>query len=401
MAGEPLTRKIHIPLEKVVSADFNAQQDQAHRGLLDTLRHLFARGVDHVAAGRNTAQFVTGFVGNSFKLYPASPGFSMNVRLAPGIGFQDSAGLSNPMPGDGYAWRVNDYNTYGGVNDYGYGKPLYLETYAEITVPAAPSGAEGEYRYDLVEVRCGRRQTDGAIPDIFMLNTSTGVYEQGDDGIHLKSLRFDLDGDVGTVNAPAASTNRVSLKKGSDVSSNPTRPSVTAGYVAVAYVRVGVSTTTIDYDRILDARTLVFPGGQSSGFLSFTFTSPAGTAPTGYSFYAPPGVEVYVVADAAELGTVWVYLLGTFNANLVVTSGSGTQYCFTVEKAVIELDDSIADVSAINSARNAVGAVQTAFGQLAVRFKVHVVQIDQVGTPGIQIPISGAVDVHCLFGLWS
>lgn len=229
MSGLPFDRVILHALEKPLSSDINLAETELDRSLRFVMRAL---------GGPTVTDY---FVGNGFKVLARSPA-SMVLDVTTGLGFQlnlsdvpsaiDSG--NGPVPG------LNDTEPF---------KPIPLLTQPSFTVPAAPTAPNT--RVDIIEVRANRQIIDPESRQI--LDTLTGVFAAG---TRNKTLSWTIDGLIGSVISPAASTQPLSYKVG--VAGNPGAiPSTTPGYVKVAEINVGSGVTTISQTNINDLRRIL------------------------------------------------------------------------------------------------------------------------------------------------
>jgi hypothetical protein len=172
-------------------------------------------------------------------------GGAMDVALTPGLGFQ---------------WKsvapFTDTNIGGlqGVNDESRMAPLRIDSAFPIAVPAAPAAPDN--RIDLIEVRYNRVLNDPSTRSVFDSALRRFLPQTVN-----KTLAWGLSAaDVGYATSPALSTAPIGYKVGAP-SLVPVAPSVTPGYIPLAYVNVDNGTAAIQQYHLADLRRLATPSG--------------------------------------------------------------------------------------------------------------------------------------------
>jgi len=273
--------------ERPLSEDQNLQAAQASR----TLR-MMARLIHGGRAGDGSLGFpftanylapFAGFMGDGFKVRAQSPSPTMEVVVGRGQGWQNDP--------SGNAANIGGLL---GLNDSERFKPLPLETDQTLSVPAAdPSNP----RVDIVEVRYDRRLENPLSRDI--LNLGTGNF---DPATVMKTLAWMLDSRT-SVNGSAA----INYKTGTPAGS-PVAPTVTSGYMKIAEVLVGAGVGSIAQNKIIDARSVLAPGGVQTVRLRALVkgtTAGVGAALT-VALLAPAGCTV------AHCGSLTASVINTF-----------------------------------------------------------------------------------------
>lgn len=271
MSNLPFNRTAINVRERPLSSDINRAQSELDRTLRDLLMSIYlTRGG---ISPDNSGLPLTGMIGDGLKVRPVSPA-SMSIQVNPGLGFAYDVSHSDLSIGG-----VNE------LNDLPYWKPLVLNSPAPtIAIDAAPGG--GNSRYDIVEIRTNRLLGESTSRDV--LNVISGAFEAQ---VINKSLDWSLEGSVGKVTDPAASTAAISLKAGIAAVS-PTPPAVTPGYTKIAQILVGSGVTSVDADKIQDHRRLLFPYGNFNVSARVTFPAAPYNSLTMAALHAPPGVLV-------------------------------------------------------------------------------------------------------------
>jgi hypothetical protein len=314
--NNPFDRVIWNPLEKPLSSDWDralSQDDLATRFLL---RELMAKRSETTFPTSFNSTPATGFVGQGFNVVPAAtPNLTVTVKA--GLGFQDNP--ADVPTAIGGVLGLDDLSSY---------KPLVLMGDVVFTVPTPP-GANS--RVDLIEVRANRLATDPQTR--LVLNPLTGAMNPSTVN---KTLQFTLDGSSGTVVDPAPSTAAVSYKQGT-VAASPVPPATTAGYVAVAYISVGTSVSSIGFSAISDLRPYLRSGGVASVSgrwrLQWNGGAPIVTA---RRIDAPPGVQITLVPSAAQRAFADIYVAGGLLQGAVFTALISTDNNNAAEQAVGE-----------------------------------------------------------------
>ncbi len=283
MANLPFDRVVWNPLEKALSTDWNLNTSESDRSLRDTMMML----MKYAETSSPTGYLASGFVADAFRVVP---GGGMNVVVTSGIAFFENG---SPTIGIGSVSGLNDLSLY---------SPIVLSNTVGITF-AVTTPAAGNERYDLIEAKIDRRTVSGTTP---VLDPTTGVF--GTD-TNIKELTYAVDNDYGIqTNPSASSTAGLSLKRGTPA---PTAsiPTVSPGYVAVAYIKVNSSTVSIAGANIADVRPIIFAHG------SFDVTAKFRITPSGSSYalsvgevLAPPGVDAAVVIPDNSRFNVTMYI---------------------------------------------------------------------------------------------
>jgi len=370
MGDLPFDRVTINGRERPLSTDINQAQSEMDRSLRHVLMQMY---LGRVSDTNDAATLpVTGFIGEAFKVRPSSP-LSMVVRLPKGLGFCH-APADTPTSIGGIT-SVNDLESW---------KPFLLSQDVNITLtaPSAPNN-----RYDLIEVNYNRVLQDNGSRDV--LNLSTGKF---DPILVYKTLGWDMSGSVGSVASPADSTAAISWKRGVPAVT-PSVPAGTAGYTTVAVIYVAAGVTTIDADAIRDARTMLWPGGQSQVGINFNMQGAGSLKPTNLSVIAPPGVSVFTLGTSLVGQSADVYLmLGggvTPTVNATCNSELSTyvapvrswlaNYSFVTVNSVLQA--ALAGANATPTAKVAIGQrlyMMTAIslaadsGSSTVRYTIHV-----------------------------
>lgn len=360
MANYPFNRTIINTRERPLSPDINRAESDADRALRDVLMHIHTPRGAISPDGPGTPP--TGFFGEAFKIRPASPA-SMNLLVKRGIGFLYNVATQA------------DINGIGGLNDLSLWKPAVLNADINpVTLPAAPSLPDS--RIDIIEMRVARQVIDPTSRDV--LNPSTGVFEPN---LVNKTLSWDYDSGFGINNnfPYVNSTTPIALKVGNPAPV-PSAPPVSTGYVKLAEILVGGGVTSIDADKIIDSRQMLYP--QSILNLATLVRSPAPySAVFMDSLFAPPGVVASAlwVAYAANLDfDVYVFAGTPISTQVpVVQLGGGAGFSLpTLVTVDSTLQTALAGV-------NANPAIKVAVGQLGWKIPLTVL-------PGgtVRVPVS-------------
>lgn len=217
-------RTILNALERPLSSDINQALSQVDRSLRDLIYSAWNEGA--------------GFLNSAFA--PSGTATPLQLRLSAGMGFILDA-------------AANTIDGVPGLDDRSPIKPVLLTADQTLITTTPPGG--GLERYDLVEIRTNRRRTNSSSRDV--LDPVTGVFNAT---LLLKTLAFDVDGDVGVVASPAASTAAISIKTGTPAGTGTAVvPTGTAGYTPVAVLYVPNGTTTLG-GKIRDLRANVRMG---------------------------------------------------------------------------------------------------------------------------------------------
>jgi hypothetical protein len=214
----------------------------------------------------------------------------MNVVVKPGIGFFENGSPTSNIDG------------VSGLNDLSLYSPIVLSNTAGITF-AITTPTAGNERYDLIEVKIDRRTVTGTTP---VLDPTTGIFGTS---TNIKELTYAVDNDYGIQTNPAASTTAgLSLKRGTPA---PTAsiPTVSPGYVAVAYIKVNSSTVSIAGENIADVRPIIFTHGSFDVTAKFRITDAGSTYTlSDGEVFAPPGVDAAVVIPDNSRFNVTMYI---------------------------------------------------------------------------------------------
>lgn len=226
MAGKDFDRVVINTRERPLSSDMNQQASQEAQVIRDVLNKL--------QLGKS-GFFLDGF----YCVGTANP---LEVSVTAGMGFiSDPSAVGSNIGG------------VGGVNEVLSMIPVNLQAAQLLTLAAAPGAAQE--RYDLIEVRDNRHFSDNANRDV--LDPVSGNFTST--AVN-KTLSYDIDGNVGTVISPAASTAALSVKQGVVAGTGAAVvPSVTPGYKAIAVVYVPNGATTLT-GKIQDMRYLLTGG---------------------------------------------------------------------------------------------------------------------------------------------
>jgi hypothetical protein len=283
MANEPFDRTIINVRERPLSSDINQAESQLDRGLREVCYRLFAHrsGLYQDWLGTMTA----GFVGDSFLV--SADGSTMNVYLSAGVGFQYNA-----------ADAASSIGGVVGLDDLSPLKPLLLAAQKTVAVPASDPVNE---RIDIVEVKYNRASGNPLSRDV--LNTGTGAFVST---LVNKTLTFALDNAGVSYDGTAPINYKVGTPAGS-----PVAPSVTAGYVKIAEVRVPAASAAVFPNRVSDYRQLAVPDGVVRASMRFSLTVATGAIDTSdVLIAAPPGVKMAVMQGtfgAMNAGIVYVW----------------------------------------------------------------------------------------------
>lgn len=310
MPNMPFDRTTIGYLSKPVSDDHNREASQHSR----TLRHVIAM----LLAGRasdasEAAASIDNFHGMGFAVTATSPA-SLGVQITAGLGW-------HYLPAD----LASDIGTPDliGVDDLADLKPLLLMTPQVFATPTAPAGPNT--RIDIIEVRADRELVDSETRRQLDTSVPGGVLNPHN---FYTTLTYLLDGKVGTVNAPADSTEPVSYKVG--VAANPgVAPATTAGYIKIAEILVGSAVATIGTGDIIDRRKLAGTGGSIRVGVRFRNDYNAGAPSyTLRSLISPPSVKVAIGRFSTDRAQARVYVLAG-EATEVVLNGALTRYTGT------------------------------------------------------------------------
>lgn len=292
MTSNPFDRTVWNLREKPLSPDWNRALTQGDYALRLLAREMYAsRNETTIPAAQPSSAPSSGFVGLGVSVQPqATP--SMSVVLKAGVGFAD---VPTDVP-----------TTIGGVvsldDAFSY-KPMVLLSDLTIAVPAAPISNS---RIDLIEVRPNRQFGDPQTR--LILDPTSGAFNPNSVN---KTLSWTLDGSMAFVNDPAPSTTAVGYKQGAAAAS-PVAPSVTPGYLPVAYVSVASFTTSITFAQISDQRRLLFPGSCAPWSALWTIDQTVGSGTgtiTPIRVSAPPGIQVGCF-NSANANAYQVIVLG-------------------------------------------------------------------------------------------
>ena len=290
MPDKPFDRCLIGYREKPISDDHNRNQSQDARTLLYALGQVLGGRASN--ASEALGQQDT-FFGQGLRVRPESP-VALGVRVSAGLGL-------HYLPADA-ASSIGVPDLIG-VDDLAEIKPILLSADHQFAVPTAPGVPNT--RIDIVEVRADRYLTDSESRRQF--NDASGAFDPHN---FYKTLSFQLDGRVETINAPANATQPLAYKVG--VAANPgTVPATSPGYIKIAEILVGTSVTTIDNNVIVDRRKLAGPSGVVHASLCYRQQYNAG-APIVTVLHAtmPPGVRYGINASASERGAARLYFAG-------------------------------------------------------------------------------------------
>lgn len=309
MSDKAFDRRIINPLERPLARDINAAQAQLDRAIRRTAALHF--GSRNTPQDRTQLEAIEGFIGDSFRVIL---GVGLQVKVQQGLGYF-SRGADVPVSITGIV----------GLDDLDSFKPVFLSADELFAVPIPPG--VGLSRIDIIEVRHGRRVTDGDSRDL--LDTGTGKFAP--QAVN-KTLTFDVSGQQGSVVTPASSTAVISYKQGT-AAAVPVAPPTTSGYVKICEILVNNGDATIPQNRIKDSRPLLFPSGVLRVSGRFSIRQDAvDPACTVLSVSAPPGVHVIPYAINGEGASPWVIAIVAGGRNAVaaeyfvqVNSGSVTQ----------------------------------------------------------------------------
>lgn len=285
----PFDRTMFPPKLGLTTSDLNLAVGQ----LDATMRMLLlAASTGRYGNGSTLASFspvpqilTEGFWQNGFRVRPTT---GLNVEIASGLGFQFDLDLPTNI------------SSYDNLNDLCGYKPLYIASAIEVAVPVADSNP----RIDLIEVRHKRVATDFE-QYRELTDPANGVVTEPSGNRRL-TTRIEV-GDLGYVVSPADSSTTIGYKTGVPAGppTLPTLPTVTAGYVALAYVYVPAGATTIANGGIRDARRVF---GSESIRLSMTKASTLAGGITVSGADLGPGVQVDLVNNpgigAAFIGDI-------------------------------------------------------------------------------------------------
>lgn len=278
MADNPFDQTNYGLRERPVSADWNQLSSQLYQTIREV--HRFQHDA-RVSSSSSTAQSVSGFHGAGLRVVPSSsPG--MSVVVSAGLGFLFAP---TDVPTDLGATDLES------VDDRSPYKPLIVQTPQTFNTPVAPSAPNS--RIDIVEVRNPRR-LENAIPRR-QLDPNTLTY---DDHVFFKTMAFQIDNlQCGTVNDPSPSTAPLSYKVGT--AGNPGLvPPTTPGYLKIAEVLVGNTTTSVLGANVVDRRSILSMGGVSRGNIRFQLQWNAGAPIVNVlSVSSPPGIDLAVAAN--------------------------------------------------------------------------------------------------------
>ncbi len=241
MANKPFDYTVINPLERPTSSDLNQLQGQAHSDVRLLAKKLFESSIGDMQDG---------FLATSFKVLPF---IDLNVTIYNGLGFQVGAAESNI----GSIVGLNDDFTY---------KVFSTET-RSISL-AAPPVTPGMRRRDLIEVRAltdAERLTDSTTTDIY--NPSLNLFGGA---TRYKTLTSDLTNVTPQQIAYSATgTAAIVYKIGQEVATSNWEdapiPTVDAGYLAVAAIRLATGDVSISTGRIEDLRNLLAVSPNAGG----------------------------------------------------------------------------------------------------------------------------------------
>lgn len=273
-------------MERPRSEDINQQSAQSMRTIRELMRAIYSlRSGDSSPGAANP----TGFYGDGLRVVETSPE-TLAVTVSAGFGFVNAAA---DVPTD-----IGTPDIVG-LDDLAPIKPVFL--LAPHTFPVSlPSG--GNSRIDIIEVKPDRR-----LENLIARHQFDASLEEFVPKSYYKTLAFGLDGRTGTVTSPAASTAGLSYKLGVE-SGSPVAPSVTAGYVKIAEVRVSSADVNVQQTSIGDFRKLLAPGGVLTASCRFRLQWSGGAPVVSMSdVIAPPGVEIGAIGLNAQRSRCIVY----------------------------------------------------------------------------------------------
>lgn len=283
--SDPLDQTTLAPMERPSTETLNRAQTTSRRALTFWWEQALAQRAD-IAGGR--AKLNTGFVGEAFKVRPASPA-GLEVELAAGMGFYFDPTQPLVIAQDLVV------GAYQGVSDLAPHRPLVIAD--NITFPIFPQSGPDLWRYDIIEVRPQRELKDYETKLRYSVPARAFQPQSA-----AEALRYNIaQGDIDLVVSPAPSTAPLSLKRGTASTSAggvlPTEPPVTPGYVKVARVLVSDTDSIVVDKMITDLRT-----AASMIEVSGIFSMPMTGTPTPVltALNAPPGVDVAVLGSAAH-----------------------------------------------------------------------------------------------------
>lgn len=355
MANQPFDRTIAYPLERPLIDDILQGASTADFALRFFLRYFYS-----LFSG-------SGFVGTSFKVLPSGP--STSVIMSDGIGLVNDA-VSVPVAINGVV----------GLDDRAILKPIVVEG-GGISIPVpAPPGSDA--RIDLVEVKYARRVTDPASRDQF--DESVGDFVPN---LLSKTLSFCLRAADLTYNGVGA----LNYKTGTPAAS-PVAPTVSAGYVAVAQVRVASGATSYDGDVINDLRKVLWPSpATATARFRIGPSTPAGLL---LASATPPGIGLYVLYATGN--AFLVVATGNFSASALATSfknlaGSPVTMVTSTALVLTAVDAPLAaDLLAINL----MGATKVAVGQQCRQYTVAMREQKATSPFSFDQPLSVDYDVE-------
>ena len=299
-------RTIVYPRERPLSSDIDSLQAQVDRSLRDTFKAMLAGRAGTVF---DTSSFISGFLGDSFKVR-ASAVPDMTVTVSAGLGFYQKA--ADVPAAIGGVIGLDDLSSY---------KPLPLVSPFVFNVPTAPGA--GQERWDIIEVAVTRRADNPLVRETFDPVTSTFVA-----GALNKSLRFSLDEESGYAITPGASTAGLSYVQGVSAAlgvppgSGATVPATTAGYQKVCEIYVGPTVVAIPANVINDTRKMVGIGGAVR--IALKWTQNTGTAvPTGLTIDGAPGVLATIQATGPANGYIALIAGGMSGAHIALSASGG------------------------------------------------------------------------------
>ncbi len=305
MADKPFDREVINQRERPLSSDVNtgwSYADQTARYVTDVLHRWRARNGGDPAA----LTPLSGFVGDSFRVIPASPA-AMQVVVSSGLGYYVDAAENATDIGSGLTPGVL------GVDDNQRMHPLPLSAAQALNVPAADPVNP---RIDIVEVKLDRRLQDPTSRQI--LDPATGLFSAL--AVN-KTLAFDLDGRTGINTTGGDSTTGIAYKTGVAAGA-PVAPATSTGYVKIAEVYVGAAVTTLAEGVIRDTRTPIAPDNAirvsaRAQFSTDGLSVPSNAGASTIVISAPAGLKVAIIADTAAEARLLVF--GGFKAGTTAT----------------------------------------------------------------------------------
>ena len=297
MGGKAFDVVVYNTRERPVSVDWNRQQAQALRTVLDTLASaLLSRTA--ASADPSNAGPLSAFMGDSFRVKATNPA-SIAVEVTAGMGLiMDAADVASnvaPPLGPGAT----------GIDVLSRAHAVMLNAAATFAIPNPNPGLD---RYDIIEVASARHFADSNNKDVFDPGTSTFAPQ----AVYKTYSQAELDTQTGTQTNPAlASTAGLSYKCGTAGAGVP--PATTAGYIRLAVVKVDAVTVPIPNTNISDWRPPM--GNLGDGIIRVRaragITARGGATPTTMSVHGPAGVRVACTWGFESIsGSFWFFGIG-------------------------------------------------------------------------------------------